>query len=817
MSVWPHLLRLSLTMCWLIVLATSPFSAAAEENQDSILRTGLNPHQLLFKVKRPDKASPLPSAFAFETKQSPEQIIEDPLILSPHRLAPDVLDSIFPGALAAETALEEASIQASAGPVILSPHRLPPEVLEAIFPTPPDLIIASDAEDEFAKEEVLEEEVLEEEVLAEETLEADVLEPSQYEIPPHPLAPENLSPSGTQFQLNRQSLNHLSNVEIQTGYQSSNDINSASHLQGTVSLESRLQRSVTADRKITVEHKGTYFQSETITQSREVAVARRLPQTLSGFGIQLSMTGTCLFQNTTVQERCSYLPSLSTVDSENISDLTEAGRLQIDGEVGEVVTPESLSAIARPGFQRGENGQAVGIDISFPNTGTSPGNQFSNNTTVDRRETSEIAPTFTLARRRQIVQMNDREAALGVTVRGNTWIVGDDNSLLNGLVQAGAALLPDATPRLAGSQNPANAQVNRNLFLAANNIRLPRDSFTLYHGGLGKATSIEAGMRPQDMPPARFSGVWLGLSPVKDYDIINRATSATLGPTRVTRTVGAEGKGGEGANLRLDAFVNGRDFTTENLQDTYIQIYQSIYETDAESINLENYTEKTTYYPHLSFTGNRTSFDNVFNYYAGVIVEDDLNAYAGVDYTAFSTNGLTYNAGGVVYTQPDRDYYSQIKGSISKRFQLSRRATISLASGFNWALDRSDQIGDVEVNSRSSVVYMKAIAQLGKFSLEASGNVGGILPNSARDSVRIQAAVALNKAIALSGFITPLSKSSSYARYGASLSWQVAASSNSPTLNAGWTNNRYGFGTDSFDNDVFTDENLFVLSLQLSR
>ena len=630
---------------------------------------------------------------------------------------------------------------------------------------------------------------------------------------PRSLSLGSLPAASTQFRFNGQPLSHLTNIDVETNYRFSNDINPVSLLRGSISLNNSIERSVSADRLLTIEHNGTYFQSETVTQSRRISVERETPEVINGFGIQLSLTGACIDDQIITQERCSYTPAISTLEVDDILDFRHMGRLRLEGEVEEVVTQESLDAIAQPGFQRGANGQVIGLDLLFPNTGTRLSASASAN--INRTETRDIAPTLTLARRRQVVQMNDQEATLGVTMRGNTWVEGDDSNWLSALLQVASVLLPDASPDLEATNQPANTQVNKNLLLAANNARIPFQGLTLYHSGTSRAATPDQQTAPENLPSANFAGIWLGLSPIRTYKIETQTIAQPVGPMRLVASSSAEGGGDDNeTRLQFVSSVNGREFSAEELRDTYIQIYQDFYETNVQTTRIENYTEQTEYKPHISFTGNTTSASSALNYYAGAIVEDKLNLYVGLDFTAAPRNGLSYKLGSIFYTQPDRDYYSQLSASVSKRMPLASNASLSLSGGFNWALDRSNQIGDIEVNSRSSTVYLNATASMNRFSVGAKGTVGGILPSSTRSSLRLQGSVALARSWSLSGFVMPFSNSDSYTRYGTSLSWRTAGG-RGPLLRLDWTNNRYGYGRDAVGRELSSNENSFLFTVEL--
>ena len=70
-----------------------------------------------------------------------------------------------------------------------------------------------------------------------------------------------------------------------------------------------------------------------------------------------------------------------------------------------------------------------------------------------------------------------------------------------------------------------NTNINKNLFLAANTVRIPTSSYTFYHAGIGSADSLKPGIkRRSQIPRAKFNSLWVGISPVIDRRIekINR-------------------------------------------------------------------------------------------------------------------------------------------------------------------------------------------------------------------------------------------------------------------------------------------------------
>ncbi|MEM6452711.1 MAG: hypothetical protein AAF703_20635 [Cyanobacteria bacterium P01_D01_bin.105] len=786
MSFWYRLLQLSPRLSWLIALWAIPSAIAAE-----------TPHLPVIQIYT-DK---LPNKLSEKTERSL-------FYLSSPNLFYSVLSTVEP--IFSQENKRLSKTEKKAGNVVIAhaPLQQAPKKNENLERTPNAPILDA----------LMPDAPIPDALISDAAATPTSAESFTYQDEPQPIPLRALPPNGTQFRLNGQSLNHLTTQEIRSGYQVRRDTQNVSAFQGTVNLGSHLQRSIRNDHLMTIEHSGHYFQTATVTESSESEITRLAPQTVDGFDLKISLLGACLSPEASSQAQCSYTPAISTLSPNNILDIEQLGRIQTDGALGEVVTEASLDAIAQPGFQRGANGQVLGLDLSFPNVATRPGNQFSTATTASRNEVTTRVPAVTFARNRQVIQMNDHEAVMGLTVRGNTLISGESNSFWSGLIQAGSELLPDVVPTLEGAGIPANTQINQNLFLAVNNVRLPSNSFTLYQGGIGRADSILATMQPQDVSPGRFRGLWFGFSPIVETTLAVEANGQVLSPTRTTVASGTEAGKQTEADLQLLSVVNGMSLNADDIRNNYIQLYQAFYETDTQLTTVENYTERTTYHPHISFTGNVTAFDHVFNYYAGAMVANNLNMYAGLDYTAFRPNhGLSYKLGGIVYTNPNRDYYSQLTASLSKRFQLSPQASITLASGLNWALDRRNQIGEITAQDRSSTVYLQANAQLGRFSLGATGNIDGFLPNAAPSSVQLNAAVRLADRLALSGFITPFSHNSNYADYGASLSWQLSGTypgTPRPTLAVNWLSNYYNYGTDPLGNSVTENDDTFSISLQ---
>jgi hypothetical protein len=196
---------------------------------------------------------------------------------------------------------------------------------------------------------------------------------SQYLIAPHPAPKERVNPYTTTFILNDMPVSHLSEWEVTAGYDFGDQRTNNPSLTGLVKLDGKITESLTRNNVYTVDQRGVYLQLSTVRKSREVTTDRIEPQTLLGLREQLSFSATCTLEGSDPNDQCTYTPGLYTDPNSIDPDLLVPTRIVQTSNVGDVVTPESLAAIQQPGFQRGANGQEIGIDLYFPNAGGTAG------------------------------------------------------------------------------------------------------------------------------------------------------------------------------------------------------------------------------------------------------------------------------------------------------------------------------------------------------------------------------------------------------------------------------------------------------------
>ncbi|MDZ8051821.1 MAG: hypothetical protein RMX68_004910 [Aulosira sp. ZfuVER01] len=633
---------------------------------------------------------------------------------------------------------------------------------------------------------------------------------SNYIIPPRVIAKEKVPAFTTTMLLNGSPISHLTEWEFTGGSSFSNQQNQTFDVNGIIKLNSQIEASLTKNNIFTVEQKGSYLQLQTVRTSREVTVAKKNAETIMGTEIQLSLTANCLSNS---DQQCTYTPGIITDKNAIDPETLMPTRINQTSKFGDVVETASLDAMKQPGFQTGANGQEIGVDLYFPNVGTVSSSDIISAT---RKEQIENTPLGMYSTVRQVVRANDKEAVIGRTVRGFGLIANDENRLLNSAVQLGNLLLPDANPQIAGGTNPPNKNVNYNLFFAANNARLPANSFTFYHAGIGEAKSTSPEVTDQQkLPSAKFNSIWIGLSPITKRSLSEDTYYEVTGPQRTIVDAGAEG--GYESNVNFISLFNHQSISTANLQNFYTQIYLKMFLQDVNALRTSKFTEETSYFPHLSFTGNTTKGEDVFRYYAGVIGAQEIKAYLGTDFTKNTPSGLNYSLGGIAYLNPDYDYYSKVIGSVSQKISLSQNANLFLSTGLNYALDQPSRIGNAVMDLSGSSLTVGARANLGDFSVGLINYFGDIMPNSVKNTLVADIAANLGDNLQLSAYYTPINENSARSQYGASAQFKLGKKYNSPTLTFLWANNEYDLGADSSGQESSVKDNVFQVWLRLGE
>lgn len=631
-------------------------------------------------------------------------------------------------------------------------------------------------------------------------------------IAPHIVDKQKINSFTTTLILNGIPINHLTEWQTLSGYEFGKD-KSNLVVNSLLQIDSKIEENLTSNNIFTVEQTGQYLQLQTVRNLRKVKIDKIEPQIMTSLGIQMSLTADCIFPGSNSQDKCTYTPGLVTDRNSIDRDFLVPNRIISTSNVGDVVSPESLRAIAQPGFQTGSSDRSFGVDLFFPNAGSFSSNNPTDKTSITRTEEIDYKPALNFSKVRQIVKANDQKAVIGLTIRGWTEILDDKNTLLNSAIQMGSEFLPDVEPHIQGSLNKVNENINKNLFIASVNNRIPEQSYTIYLAGFGEANSLKSSTTDiKHTPAAKFNSIWIGISPVTKHSFTSRVRYQPTGEQKIVAATGTEG--GAEQDLSLISKVNDRVFSTAQFKDFYSQIYLTYLNQDVNLNTNHTLTEKTNYYPHISFSGNITGSQNVFRYYSGIIFADDLKPYIGLDYTKNTLNDWTYTASAIGYINCDREHYSQILGSISKKINLTKNTNLVISTTFNY-VPNLEHPKKAAIITPESAIALSAKANFANLSIGLVNFFGGILPDSIDNSLLANLEIKLSPNINLSAYFTPINENSSRSRYGANAQLRLANSKNSPLLILNWCQNEYNFGTTPSGQNLKTAENIFSITLKL--
>lgn len=641
-----------------------------------------------------------------------------------------------------------------------------------------------------------------------------------YKSPPQAVPKDKVPAILTTFSLNDLTVNHFTKAAVDTQFVFGTERTDNLYINALYQIDSKVIQSLSQDNIFTSDFQGEYVQLRTINQNRQVSIIQSQPQTLRGFELQQTFIGPCYLVNNDASvsgEQCNLLPPL-VVDRNSIEPrFFVPTRIEQLGKIGDVISPETLALIKLPGWQnQGFNGEFTGIDLYLPNIGATPGNRQSNKTAISRQESLDNTYSLGYYQVRQIVKTNAQKAVLGRTIKGVNVIVDDENFGLNSALGALGASLPDFKPSLEGTAENANTNINRNLFNAANNIRVPGNSFVIYQGGVGEALHNQRTAnngngvkRTSNIPAGKFNSVWLGISPVIERSFSQTSRYVPTGEERRVLRVGGEGGINSDVNFAVATNDNGiaNSINSADLNNFYIQAYMSLLERDVNFETINTLSEKTNYYPHLSLTGNITNYNSVLRYYTGAIFSEDLKVYVGGDYTINWDNWLL-NLGAIAYHNGDKDYYSKVEGSLSKQLRLGSSTNLGLFTGFRYAWDRDkDNFLD---NPVDNFVSVGANLNFNNLSLQVS-QLLDLLPDSAGNKIQASLTAALGKNASVTAYFSPQRSIDSYgisSRY----SWGDTANSSSIIFN--WGRNIYDFGNDAFGESLQTTNDTFSVIFQ---
>ncbi len=642
-----------------------------------------------------------------------------------------------------------------------------------------------------------------------------------YLISPRAIKLKDVNPLTTQIQINGVSTSHQSHSELTTGIELGDRRNSTAAINGIKLFSPYVFESVSSQRVYRSEYANSYNQVQTVSQQRNILTTVVEPQTVQGMRQQISLIGECLDGSrsslTGAKQLCAYTPGVITDNNSIDPDKLVPTKIELSAKFGEVVSPESLAAIVQPGFQAGANGQKIGIDLYFPRVGTTAGNLGNSTARVERSEERINAPTVTTGRFQQVLVSNGKESGIARTIRGFTFVLGDRNTAFNSGFQLLGTTLADAEPQISPGKSGRAATINPNLVLAANNARIPDNSFTTYSAGWGYANNTsdsKAGLPA----PATYNTIWVGLSPTIDREVFSDSKYRTTSPARIK--VASGGKGGDQSSANTSLSIDGQNFSSLNIKNSYSQVYLTLLEQDADLYSTTRLQENTTYYPHISLSGNTTTVDSLLRYYGGAIIDPGLvahrgnnqsKAYVGMDFAKSTSGGLSYDLGVVGYVNPDPEHYSQISANANQKIGLGRNRDYNLVlnAGLNYAIDGTTEFDNLKFRSGNSSVNTGLTLNLGNVSLGTTYFIPNGLPNSVDSLLLTSINWRIKENVAVSGYYTPINKNSPKSQYGLSAAFKLGNEYNSPSLVLNWGQNTTSFGQSAVGNQLSTNENIF--------
>ena len=632
-------------------------------------------------------------------------------------------------------------------------------------------------------------------------------------IPPRELDPTIVDPFSTQFILNGDKISHHTPTIVKTGYESGNFRTSDLNFDVYQVIKSTNIQSVTKDVVLRVNSQIDSVGVRSIDRQRDLTVAVSKPQTLLGVQQQISLDGDCLDGS---GRTCTFLPGIK-IDESNLNRQLQPTGVTVTSQFGDVISPASIAAIREPGFQGGANGANYGLDLTVPAIGlvTTPwsANPIS---TGSRREDINSGVSVNYTRMNQNFATNGVESVLGRTIRSATFINDDRNRLVNTGVVALGQVLPEVQPSIAPGTAGTRIVVNPNLYRAANAVRIPDNSQTVYQAGSGYAVS--RGNDPKIPPAASHQAIWIGLSPVIERQVTRDYYYATRRAPQIVQS-----GGGEGGSVPVAVNLNDFGFNSGIIQNVYSQGYVTVYNRDVDRVDVETIRQRTDYYPHLSFTGTSLTENSLWRYYTGAIASigseskapQTIKAYVGTDYSVVNSRGLSYSFGGIGYLNPDPEYATQLFANTTQAFGLGSNPRNNLVIGVNanYIVDGSITIQSLPVRSAQSFVSAGMNVNLGDISIGGTQFFGSILPDAVDTKTIVNVGWKVTDRLNIGAFYTVADRNISTNPYGANLSLALDPSANS-MLYLGWNAAEIDFRRTLGPNSNIYRDNTFTLSVR---
>ncbi len=647
--------------------------------------------------------------------------------------------------------------------------------------------------------------------------------------PSEPLpAARQVAPLTTSLTLNDVPIDHRTAWDLSLGAVGGDGRNTSPVARGTVRLQGEL-RERKEDNLYLREQEGWYGQVISFNRVRDITLTETAPVDVIGFRLRYSLTGTCALPGHAEGTYCTYTPGLSVDPNSLDPDLLLPTRFVNDSYFGTEVDAADLDAIRQPGWQRGApGGMKIGLDLDIPNSGYVPNAARRGEARMTRRENDEIGGVLALSKVRQQLMSNDQGAVLSRTIRGLALPSDHDWNERTLGWQALAWLLPALKADLQANEDKAYPRINNNLFLAANNVRRPADSLTLYESGVGRVVHAKGAVtRFADVPWATYNAIWLGLSPVVNRVQTNRLRLQTLGPRATTSSTFNQGGDEDALSQMADVTqitsLGGitSQLDVHLLQDPFLQLGLDFTIQAANLIRTSELVETTRYVPNFSLTGTWTGAEQVLRYFAGAMEGEDpdnfrVNGYLGGDWTYNGGNGWRAQLGAIGYTEPNYDYFSEARGSLAKSLQLPKDTKLTLGAFASHAFDRPGDYENFVLDYDASRLDLSARVERGGLSLSLIQGLDQVLPDSRAQSTTLGFSYRVSPRLDLSGLYTPTSKQTSYVVGQAGIGWRPFDHSTNPTLRLQWTRIKYNWYENIYRDELSTTEDVLMLVFKMN-
>jgi hypothetical protein len=253
--------------------------------------------------------------------------------------------------------------------------------------------------------------------------------------------------------------------------------------------------------------------------------------------------------------------------------------------------------------------------------------------------------------------------------------------------------------------------------------------------------------------------------------------------------------GGEGGSVPVDVNLNNFGFNSSGLQNAYGQGYVTVFNRDVSRVDTDTIRQRTDYYPHISFTGANLTENSLWRYYTGAIVNagfepkttTNIKAYVGTDYALVNPRGLSFNVGGIGYLNPDPEYSTQLFATATQAIPLGSNPRNNLTLGFNanYIIDGSITLQSLPIRSAQSFVNAGVALNFGDISIGGTQFFGNLLSESVDNKTIFNLSWKVTDKLRVGGFVSAFDRNISTNPFGANLSYELDANSNS-AIYLGW-------------------------------